>query len=150
VNGAEAISYLDVEPFRKILADRLAEIEDNTEITDPKAQIAKEAGLSERLVRRILKGEQDTLSFDNADRIVTRVVGPMAWHEDEELSGIYESLDLTHLDWAFPVSETVAAELREIAVRFVKELGNSALAAEALGISVGTVGRYARQARAVA
>jgi hypothetical protein len=142
--------FLDAEPFRSILNARLDELNEKEYVLDPNAQLCEEVGIGERIVRRLVRGEQPTVSFDHADKIVTKILGPMAWHEDEDLHQIYSSIDLTLLDWAFPVSETVKRELRETAVRFIKELGNSALAAQALGISVGTVGRYAREARAEA
>lgn len=125
-----------VGPFRQIIADAIEkgwEQEDLSFLT----------GLSLRRLWGILN-EQECVSFDIADRIVTYILGPMAWHEDEELRRIYESVDLNPIDWSDPVSEKVADELRSIAAKFVRELGTSAKAAEALGISARMVGRYAR------
>lgn len=146
MNHMEEMSFLDAEPFRAILADRLLELQQVVTISDPTEQLATESGLRPRMILRILRG-QERISFDNADRIVTNILGPMAWHEDDELRGIYNSVDLTTLDWSFPVSETVREQLRETALRFVKELGTSAKAAQALGVSVSAVGRYAREAQ---
>jgi hypothetical protein len=138
---------LDVEPFRNILSARLDELRETEHILDPNAQLCEEVGIAERIVRRVLKGEQPTVSFDHADKIVTRILGPMAWHEDEELHRIYSSIDLTLLDWAFPVSDVVRGELQGTAVSFIKEMG-TVMAARKLGISAGTISRYAREARA--
>lgn len=147
MNQMESMSFLDAEPFTAILEKRLAELQQIITISDPNTQLAHEVELGVRTILRLIKRQQVKISFDNADKIVTRILGPMAWYEDEELNRIYESVDLTMLDWAFPVSEKVKETLRETASKFVKELGTSAKAAQALGVSVGTIGRYAREAR---
>lgn len=145
MNGADGIGFLDAAPFRAILEKRLSEIQEIIDIPNPNEQLAQEAGISARSLLRI-RG-QKIISFDNADRIVTNILGPMAWHEDEELNQIYEAVDLTALDWSFPVSERVRQTFRETASRSIKKLGTVG-AAKTLGISVTTLSRYAREARA--
>lgn len=144
MNGAEALAFLDVGPFKRILSNRLEELQGVIDINDPAEQLVRESGLSQRMIQRIMKG-QEKISFDNADKVVTNILGPMAWHEDRELNAIYESVDLTLLDWSFPVSENVREELREVAVQTIEELG-TVRAAKKLGISAATASRYAREA----
>ena len=95
-------------PFVEILAGRLAQLE-WAEVDAPKDSLAEEAGVHRRLIYLLLRGKQEHLGFDNADRIVTNLVGPMAWWEDETLSEIYMSVDLEAVDKRWPVTEAVAA-----------------------------------------
>jgi hypothetical protein len=89
------------EPFVAILKKRHLELV-AAGVPDPKETLVREAGIAERIMRRVLDGEQDTLSFDNADRIVTRLLGPMEWHTDPVLSEIYEAVDLAAMDRRYP------------------------------------------------
>jgi hypothetical protein len=88
-------------PFVEILNQRYRELV-AAETSDPRGALVHETGVAERIMRRILTGEQDTLSFDNADRIVTRLLGPMEWHTDPVLSEIYEAVDLAAMDRRYP------------------------------------------------
>lgn len=133
MNGAEAIGFLDAAPFRAILAKRLEEFR-TLDIPNPNAQLALDVGLSSRGLLRILNGQQEKVEFDTADRIVTRVLGPLAWHEDESLSEMYWTADLHSLDWAYPTSDVVLEEMGEIARLAYEEHGSLERGANALGV----------------
>lgn len=95
-------------PFVEILAGRLVQLE-RAEEEAPILALAQEAGLTRKLVYLLLSGRQERIAFDNADRIVTNLVGPMAWHADPTLSEIYDSADLGYADRRWPVAQVVAA-----------------------------------------
>ena len=84
---------LPVAPFREILLRRLNELEQSGEAA-PRAALAKQARITTRAVLRTLL-EQEYLNFDTADKIVTHIEGPMAWHEREDLNELYWSVDLS-------------------------------------------------------
>lgn len=88
-------------PFVSILNRRYRELV-AAETSDPREALVRETGVSARVMRRVIAGEQDTLSFDNADRIVTRLLGPMEWRTDPVLSEIYEAVDLAAMDRRYP------------------------------------------------
>lgn len=133
-------------PFRRILQAKLEGLENNDEIVQMRHHLSMRTGVSERILYRILKGEQENISFDNADGIVTGILGPMAWHEDETLSEIYRRVDMKRVDWAFPTSPVVEGELRMYAAEQVAEHGTIQAAAESIGIPVETLSRYLRRA----
>ena len=82
------------------------------------------------------------VEFDVADRVVTRLVGPMAWLCDPELNEIYESVNLKSLDLSRPTCEAAELELvSEIAALSVPE------AMERFGLSSGPVVRARRRHR---
>lgn len=88
-------------PFVAILNQRYRELVAE-EVLAPREALVSETGVAGRIMRRVLTGEQDTLSFDNADRIVTSLLGPMEWHTDPVLSEIYEAVDLAAMDRRYP------------------------------------------------
>lgn len=94
-------------PFVPILLKRKEELE-QSESPGPLAELQREIGISERLLRRILNAGQEQISFDTADRIVTYLVGPMAWWTDETLNEIYMSVDLAAMDSKSPVAKAAA------------------------------------------
>ena len=134
------------EPFRRILAERIEGLEGNIEISKVRHALAQRTGIHERAIYRILNRGVETISFDNADRIVTSLLGPMAWHSNEELSEIYEEVDLRGVDWQFPTSERVRQGMRHLASEKVRELGTMGLAAEHIGVPAPTLSRYLRSA----
>lgn len=97
-------------PFRVILAQRLETITRNAEENDaPVSLLAAETGLNIRFIHKVLSQGQENISFDNADRIVTHILGPMAWYTHEDLNAIYEAVDLGAVDRAFPVATVEVA-----------------------------------------
>lgn len=132
---------IDAEPFRQIMLDRLETLE--RQWNDParrgaRRALAFELGVTDRFVYCILSGQQ-CVSFDTADKIVTRILGPMAWFEREELNEIYMSVDLRQLDWGSPVSEKVHQENLVRGSKAVKTHGTYDKAADFLGVSARTL-----------
>lgn len=79
-------------PFRALLEERLARLE-TTDRINPVQSLAQETGISYRRLFSILK-DQERMSFDTADKIVTRLKGPMLWHSDPTLVRIYRTVKL--------------------------------------------------------
>lgn len=109
-----------VAPFRQLIKDRIAAHDrqsfnhhgfrrEETEALSGQQSVAAETGLTERQVYRVLH-ESETMEFATADKIVTHTVGPMAWHEDDELREIYESVDLAREDLVNPLDTPAARE----------------------------------------
>lgn len=94
-------------PFVRILEKRFDELV-RAEAVAPRETLLAETGIAERVMRRALTGEQDRISFDNADRIVTRLLGPMAWYTDPVLNEIYESVDMAAVDRRAPIVAAAA------------------------------------------
>jgi hypothetical protein len=88
-------------PFRAILNRRISELKD-TDVSDPHMSTAKEAQISDRLLRRIMKG-QELIEFDTADKIVTHLEGPMSWHERPSLRQVYYAANLKKVDARYPI-----------------------------------------------
>jgi hypothetical protein len=133
---------VEVAPFRQILIDamekRREDYSDDPQVTE---FIADKARISTRVLYRLLNEEQETLAFDKADGIVTGILGPMAWHEDETLSRIYQEADLRSLDWSDPVSPVVRRELASEASEAYQEEGTLKLTERRLGISRHSISR---------
>ena len=124
-------------PFRRLLNEYIEERGEEFEIQE----LDEKTGLSARLIWRILN-EDGNIEFDTADAIVTKLVGPLRWHTDPELSAIYQAVDLKAVDWRSPVSETVREELKALAVEAVQEEGTAKAAAARLGVSHVSLSRY--------
>ena len=124
-------------PFARIIEERL---EQNilADVDDPVSTIASQVGVTARVIYSIKSG-QKSLEFDTADRIVTYLVGPMAWHEDDELHQIYMGADLNRLDWAAPPSEEVRAHQVRQAQELLDELMSMKDTAERLKIPIRTL-----------
>lgn len=126
-------ALVPVGPFRRILESRIVEacqIEDKT----PRQVVADRAGLNVRSVYRILSPETNGIEFDNADRIVTHLVGPMGWWDGGELEEIYLAADLKRIDWARPTSKKVAGKFRKEAMKALLEHGSVSEASRVLGV----------------
>lgn len=91
------------EPFRAMLAKRLEQLE-AAEVEAPVLTLEGETGVGERIARRVLDENTQNVAFDTADRIVTRLEGPMAWYTDPELREIYMAVDLSAVDRRYPIS----------------------------------------------
>lgn len=100
--------FVPAAPFVGLLRDRLEELE-RPDISAPRQALVEDSGIHERLIYLLLHGKQDNISFDNADKIVTNLVGPMAWYSRPELYEVYSTVDLAYVDSRWPVSEAVAA-----------------------------------------
>lgn len=127
-------------PFRRLLEKHSREVvpDGHDENLPGTSALADMCGLPQRRIWGILNG-QETIAFDVADKIVTRLVGPMLWWEDEELNEIYMSVDLRKLDFAYPVSDSVARKLQRLVNRAIELYGTRKAVALAFGISTGTV-----------
>ena len=121
-------------PFAELLEERVR----ITGVTET----ARFVGLDEKLVRNIINGAVKNIHFSSADKIVTRLYGPMRWYEDPVLEEIYLGADLRSLDWVQPVSETVRQEIKETAIQAYKEEGKILKAARKCGVAVTTFERY--------
>lgn len=128
--------HLPAAPFRAILMQHMEQ--NGVELL----AVADRLGITSRSLYRITSHEQDFISFDLADLIVTTLLGPFSWHEDDELRALYMAADLRVIDWAHPVSETVRTRLGEAARMFVKRHGTISAASAALGLSQGSFSRY--------
>lgn len=128
---------LDAEPFRQILYDRLDIIERNLagkqEAISGKTILAQEAGVHPRRLFGIMQGQR-TITFDMADLIVTRILGPMAWFEREDLSEIYMSFDLRRLDYGKPVNDVIRQKNKAEVQKAVETHGGYRKAARAMGL----------------
>jgi hypothetical protein len=84
------------EPFRRIIEARVELLKD-LDYRDPNELVGQECGISRRILWNVRNGQQQNLSFRNADRVVTYLHpdGPFAWHTDAELNEIYLSVDLS-------------------------------------------------------
>lgn len=101
-------NFVDAAPFVAILEHRYEQLQEMG-VEAPRDTLIHETGISERNLYRLMYGGQKEMSFDNADRVVTRILGPMAWYSDPELNEIYVNVDLAAIDRAFPVSALAAA-----------------------------------------
>lgn len=127
-------TMLPVEPFRRILRSKLEQYEREHDATTATERLSIETGIPPRGIYRILE-EQKHVGFDAADRIVTRLRGPMAWHTDEELHEIYMSADMKSVDWITPTSDIVhQRHLAEVTEIFATE-GSVSGAARVIGFS---------------
>lgn len=122
-----------VEPFRAILNRRLKELHEQ-EIYVPTEALAREVGISARGINRILN-IQKTIEFDTADRIVTALEGPTAWHERPSLNQVYRSVNFRRIDWSYPTCDSIAEKQTRVARKLAFRLGSVKLAAEYLGVS---------------
>lgn len=128
------------EPFRQILADRLERYEE-AEYPDPRKQLAKDSDIPPRILLRILDGQKD-ISFDNADKIVTNILGPMAWHTSETLSAIYEGVNLRAVDWSHPTSRRVVEGMMALAEAVYEKHGTLHAASASIRVSPGALRRF--------
>lgn len=80
-------------PIRRLLKDEVRSL--SIQCDDPIPQMSFRSGVSEKLIRRILHGQKH-VEFNTADAIITRIFGPMLWHEDGELKALYEGADLSN------------------------------------------------------
>lgn len=101
-------AHVDAAPFKAILERRIEELERDPLCGDSSNQLAFELGVGTRTLYRFLNEVQE-MRFDTADRIVTRILGPMAWYTDEALHEIYMSTNLTAVDERFPILTEAAA-----------------------------------------
>lgn len=93
------------EPFVNIVKRRLEVLRGTVPEVDVNAMgsVAFELGVGERTVQTLLYSDSNEITFEMADRIVTKLEGPMLWHEDHELSSIYWSVNLVRQDLMFPL-----------------------------------------------
>lgn len=81
------------EPFARIIKRRI-EVLKKLDTVDPVQDVSRETGVVEQIVYKLRRGNQKRISFNNADKIVTKLIGPMSWHTDPELNEIYLNTDL--------------------------------------------------------
>lgn len=121
-------------PFRKIIEDRIAQLE-AAEDEAPIQQISFETGLAEITIYEIRSLRRKEVEFPTADTVVTKILGPMAWHSDPELREIYTSTDFVYMDLLFPLDNDVArAEANERILEAWDANVSKNAAAKALGI----------------
>lgn len=125
-------THVDVAPFRAIINRKIRELGQET--------VSEQTGLSIRGLRRI-QNEYASIQFDTADLIVTRLLGPMAWWEEEQLRRIYRTRKLRNVDWAYPVSDHVANRQYRILSFLRDRYGSIQIAAEKVRISKSMAGR---------
>ena len=78
--------YVPAAPFVEIIREAVEE-------TGDQKAVAARMGLSVKSLYRMRY--QNQISFDNADRIVTYLKGPMTWWEDPVLNEIYLAANLS-------------------------------------------------------
>lgn len=99
-------SRVPADAFRAILNRRVYELKD-MEVHDPMKATAREAGISDKTLYRIING-QETVEFDVADKIVTRLEGPFSWHERPSLRRVYYAANLKAADKRRPTRKVAA------------------------------------------
>ena len=65
-------------------------------------------GISERGVFRLLSGESKKITWEIADILITRTVGPLHWHTEPELREVYLAFDFARHDLVKPLDNPVA------------------------------------------
>lgn len=139
-------------PFKRILEKHVREVTPNGHCDDGLSgakYLAQACGLPERRIWGILNG-QKSIAFHVADRIVTNLVGPMLWWEDEELNEIYMSVDLAYLDLTDPLTGAGSAEANRKFIVAFDENGSVKQAAAALGLDLASFTRRTKNALALA
>lgn len=136
VKGGNAIrgSSVPVAPFAKIVAARVLEL--------GAVRTAQAAGVDDGTILNILHRKKEHIHFDVADKIVTRLIGPMGWYEDEELQKVYLDADLRSVDWADPPSDEVRNRITRISMRALSLAGTLDAAGELLKVSKSAVKKY--------
>ena len=132
--------WVPLVPFRALLREYLENEGEDSEI----GNLVELLGVSGRrqLYRLLSEEGKQFIEFDLADRIVTRLRGPMEWITDPELAELYESANLRAVDWQYPTSPVVERRIRAQARRAFKREGTTAAVARALGVSLSMVEKY--------
>jgi transcriptional regulator with XRE-family HTH domain len=77
---------IPADAFRRIIEERM-------DMGWSQAEIAHGAKVGKKLIYMLKSGKQRFITLDNADKIVTHLLGPMSWYSDHELNAIYMALD---------------------------------------------------------
>ena len=107
------------EPIRRLVETWAAKHPDVRELIGNRAAgcclgntgvIAHLTGVPADYIKNIRNGRTLNLSFDLADRIVTRLseFGGMGWHQDPELKALYQGFDFAALDRDVPTTRSAA------------------------------------------
>lgn len=126
--------HLPAEPFRQVIRSKIAQATDNA-IYERATQVAMRiwgpdcdwnVQTCHNSLRKFLNpGGSDhtgeSVHFDTADKILTRLGLSSLWVADPELSELYYSVDLATLDVASPTCEKVKQEI----IDTFEELGAS-------------------------
>jgi hypothetical protein len=86
-------SYVPAAPFAPLIEARIQDLSLRG-VQDPIEDVARETGVAQRIIWGVRNGSQQNLDFRNADKIVTKLAGPMLWHTDPVLNEIYLNVDL--------------------------------------------------------
>lgn len=89
-----------VGPIREVLLEWMERNEVNQQA------LAEQLGITERVFTRI-EG-QNNITFELADLLITKTVGPMQWMTDERLHEVYMNADLHRLDLIDPLDTPTA------------------------------------------
>ena len=89
-----------VGPIREVVLEWMEKNEVN------QLALAEQLGITERVFSRI--AEQTNVTFEMADLLITKTVGPMQWMTDERLHEIYMNADLHRLDLIDPLDNEAA------------------------------------------
>ena len=112
-------NMVPAEPIRRLLEEWSAKHPDARRLVGPKGAgcclgntgiMAHLAGVSKSYIKDIRESRVEFLSFDLADRIVTRLseFGGMGWHDNDELKALYQEFDLEGLDESRPTTRRAA------------------------------------------
>jgi hypothetical protein len=136
-----------IEPFQKILREKLAEAKKTDENAGWES-FEPLLGVSGRLIWQIATpGRQDYIKFKIADRIVIRLLGVQAWYDDPELSSIYQGVDLHWIDWASPLTDEIRADQDQLILDLIAEGKNCATVAAEIRCSLHRVNEASKEYR---
>src|SRR5690349_24747438 len=88
---------LPVGPINKVILDWLEKYDMTHE------EFGEQVGISQRAVYRFVSGETKKITWELADQIITRTIGPLHWYTNPELRKLYLEADLHSLDLIHPI-----------------------------------------------
>jgi hypothetical protein len=104
-------TLIPVAPIKRLIEQWSEKELDLREVLGPRGagnalgnlgKIAELTGFSASYIKDLRAGRTEWIEFDNADKIVCALFGPLLWHDDDELNTLYQDFDFGPLDTKKP------------------------------------------------